>query len=263
MAKYDCAHCGRSFGHVNICLRHVRRAHRGLPLTYTMRLLCPVDNAASGVASGPSTPSLAAGGDATGGVADATTVDEVEEAGRWAASYAASLGNSSISARVTQFYEMFNDVARSTPLYATSGAQPSPFTTPSLRQALFHATPSTRTGNPREACQDLWRLLTSSPGEGRTPPASAAAVVTAFFKSSTAFSDAVNHERERSAHLAGWRETTLESPSGADPLGYRSGPRFIIDDLEQSPVKHLLSWCVPGVPAELVGPFRGAIFDSY
>lgn len=228
-----------------------------------MRLLCPVDNAASGVASGPSTPSLAAGGDATGGVADATTVDEVEEAGRWAASYAASLGTSSISARVTQFYEMFNDVARSTPLYASSGAQPSPFTTPSLRQALFHATPSTRTGNPREACQDLWRLLTSSPGEGRTPPASAAAVVTAFFKSSTAFSDAVNHERERSVHLAGWRETTLESPSGADPLGYRSGPRFIIDDLEQSPVKHLLSWCVLGVPAELVGPFRGAIFDSY
>lgn len=259
VATYVCVYCNRPFGRVNVCLRHLRQAHPGSPLTYATRL----QPASGGVQGGSRTTEPGLSGTADDDAEDEAPTGGADDAVRWAATYAASLGSSSISARVTQFYEVFNDVPRSIPLFASSGAQPTRFTSPFLRQVLYNSTLSTRTGHPTQACRELWRLLVTTPGGGEAPPRSAAAVVKAAFNSATAFSDAVNHERERLVNLAGWRETTLASPSGSYVLGYRSGLQLILADLKKCPMKHLFSSNESGAPSELVGPSRGAIFDQY
>lgn len=265
MASFDCVYCRRPFSRVHTCLRHLRRGHRGHPATYETRLLqarrpghetsmptCAAEGGSSGPAA--SAPPASADGDET------TTA---YDAGLWASSYAASLGHSSISSRVTELYEDYQDVSSSSPSYASSGALPTRCTSPFLRQVLHHVTLSTRTGHPQYACQDLWRLLTSTPGGGAAPPMSAAAEMQASFTSQTSLSEAVNHERQRLDHLAGWRETSMSSSSGEYPLGYRGGLPRLLEGLINCPVKHIFSPGASGVPSELVGPSRGAIFDAY
>lgn len=118
VATYVCVYCNRPFGRVNVCLRHLRQAHQGSPLTYATRL----QPASGGVQGGSRTTEPGLSGTADDDAEDEAPTGGADDAVRWAATYAASLGSSSISARVTQFYEGFNDVPRSIPLFASSGA---------------------------------------------------------------------------------------------------------------------------------------------
>lgn len=169
----------------------------------------------------------------------------------------------SISARVRLLYEGFHDADTSYPMYTDSGSSPSKFNRPFLRRTLRHSALCNWTGSSRSSSKSLWRLLTSTPGGGPPLPASSAAVILASFKSPSSFTLAIKQEEERLVHLAGWREARLTSVSGTYSYMYRSGLAVLLGVLRDAPVKQLFTSTAVGVPAALVAPSRGAIFDIY
>lgn len=88
-------------------------------------------------------------------------------------------------------------------------------------------------------------------------------MIRAAFKSPTSFTEAIQHEQQRLVHLVGWMETTPTSSSGTSDYMYKSGLKLFFGDLMDAPVKHIFTPAANGVPAELVDPSRGAIFDAY
>jgi len=115
----------------------------------------------------------------------------------------------------------------------------------------------------RRATAAPWRLLLRTPDENPAPSGSAFAVEKAGFNTHSAFTAAVQAEWERLVFLEGWKETTFKLPSGPYPYIFRSPVDFWVQSFKDSPVKHLFTASATGVPSELVGPFRGEVFEQY
>lgn len=148
-------------------------------------------------------------------------------------------------------------------MYESSALRPSRFDSPFLRHTLRHVTLANWTGSSRSSSQSLWRLLTTTPDGGAAPPRSCAAVIEASFKSPSSFTRAIQHEQQLLVHSAGWMDAALKSSSGLYDYLYRCALRLLLGVLQDARVKRICTPAAVGVPAELVGPSRGGIFEIY
>lgn len=284
VVSFVCPHCDRSFKSSHLCQRHLRCSHGGLPAAFPTTVLLhglhgaddgfpqPEPGGAAPVGAfngrdargGAAFPAASAADEGAGGLEYVGEAPPLADTSIFCSSPHAGLAETtSVSGRVRQFYESFRDAATSRPMHLSSGQQRTRFDSPFLRTVLRHATLANWTGSSRSSSKSLWRMLTTTPDGGEAPQRSGAAAILSAFKSPSAFTSGIKHEQERLVHIAGWLEAPLQSCSGTYDYMYRNGLTVLLGMLRDAPVRHVFTPAAVGVPAELVGPSRGGIFEMY